>query len=338
MDTEYGGPVEVVTNLKHYYNEIGRDVEIIVSNNLFSFFKNLKKIKKPHILHFHGIWCFYQSLYALYAKVRGIKYFITPHGMLEKWALNQGKFKKQIYLKLIEQSVIEGADKIHFLNIEEKNLSLNINEKTIIIPNGVQLPKLKLDELIKQKTKKNYFQFLFLGRLHPKKNIPLMLEVLKKFKTLSNLNFRLIIAGPGEEKYLNELKLRINKLNLHDYVEFRGLVKGEEKAKLFETSDLFILLSKHEGDSIAIKEALSYGVPVVISEECHLNQVKNEDIGLIIDLKSTKSEQLLLDFFERQSFNFGTISKKSRKFIEDEFSWNIIAKKYNMLYFNEDIK
>ena len=52
---------------------------------------NIKNLN-THIIHIHGLWRSSSRMYKLYLK-ENIPYIIAPHGMLDKWALNQSKEK-----------------------------------------------------------------------------------------------------------------------------------------------------------------------------------------------------------------------------------------------------
>ena len=53
---------------------------------------NIKNLN-TNIIHVHGLWRSSSRIYKLYLK-ENIPYIISPHGMLDQWALNQSKFKK----------------------------------------------------------------------------------------------------------------------------------------------------------------------------------------------------------------------------------------------------
>merc|ERR1711991_382372 len=123
-------------------------------------------------------------------------YIIQPHGMLEPWSLNQKSFKKKIALKLFQLRNLSNAEAfVATSKMEYKNLrKLKIKRPIAIIPNGIFKPP-----RIKKKRNNKVIQILFLSRIHPKKGILSLLNVLSKIK-LNNWHLR--IVGTGEKKYL----------------------------------------------------------------------------------------------------------------------------------------
>ena len=95
-------------------------------------------------------------------------------------------------------------------------------------------------------------------------------------------NFYLEITGPGETKYINKIKQMIKKFEISDSVTVQPPKKNKNKVTYLQNSDIFILPSYEEGDSVALKEAMSAGNAVIISEQCRLNLVEDENAGIIV--------------------------------------------------------
>jgi glycosyltransferase involved in cell wall biosynthesis len=128
---------------------------------------------------------------------------------------------------------------------------------------------------------------LYVGRLHPVKNVALLL------KSFSRLDKRdrclLVIVGDGPEKQrLNELA---SKLNIHDRVHFEGFMPKKNVLEYMKAADVFVLPSIVEGQPRVILEAWACGLPVVASKVSGIeNLVTDGSDGLLFSLAS--EEQL----------------------------------------------
>lgn len=291
---EYGGPVAVAEQLVQELELQGHNLDLFPSlvnvKGFKKYYDLIVKIKKSELVHIHGVWHPVTTLAAMIARIFNIPYIITPHGMLDRWALRRSKLKKIIYATLFEYKNIKSASAIHFLNAEEyveASSFININ-KYFILPNGV-----RRDDFKYLPSRNNFFNdydnlsgqiiLLFLGRLHEKKGFDILIPALASALE-SNKNVHLIIAGPDEGGYKSEILNLIRINNVEGSVTFLGMVKGIKKLEAYSAADIFVLPSYQEGDSIAVKEAMASGLPVIISPACHLPEVGLLNIGEIVSM------------------------------------------------------
>ncbi len=115
-----------------------------------------------------------------------------------------------------------------------------------------------------------HFILLAVSRLTPEKNIPMMLEVLKKVVAIFP-NTGLVIVGAGPE--MESLKLKAKSLKLESNVQFVGW--QEDLASYYKTANLFIQTSNFEGYGLALVEAGISGLPVVTTAVGIANDLDN---------------------------------------------------------------
>jgi len=109
-------------------------------------------------------------------------------------------------------------------------------------------------------------QWLFLSRLHPKKQLPLLLEALALLRQRSpEASWQLHIAGDGEPAYVAQLRHQAAALGLEARIHWHGFVSGAAKVRLLQQADWFLLPSAAENFGIAVAEALAAGVPALLS-------------------------------------------------------------------------
>jgi glycosyltransferase involved in cell wall biosynthesis len=109
----------------------------------------------------------------------------------------------------------------------------------------------------------------FLGRIHPTKNVDLLLRVLAHQPS----SVRLIIAGSGADGLMAELTGLAAAEGVEDRVEWRGFVDAEGRARFFEDVDLLVVPSTYECFGMSGAEALAAGVPVIASERTGIAEI-----------------------------------------------------------------
>ena len=234
----------------------------------------------PDLIHLHGLWM-YQSY--ITNRLKNIPKIISPHGMLNDWPIKNSFFKKKLALYLYELNNLKSAHCLHALNENEFESIRNfgLQNPVAIIPNGVDFHDVH----------SNYYKpywlnsipkdskvLLFLGRIHKKKGIESLLISWKRFMDKLNKfgiqeRWSLVIAGDGQDKYVDSVKkLQLN-LGIEDTSFFVGPVSGKVKESTFHNSDAFILPSYSEGLPMAVLEACSFKLPVLLTNECNLNDI-----------------------------------------------------------------
>ena len=92
----------------------------------------------------------------------------------------------------------------------------------------------------------------------------------------------LVLAGPDQVEWTRELRERVNRMDVSPRVIFPGMLKGLLKQGAFENADAFILPSHQENFGMSVIEALSYGVPVLISDKVNIwREVESDRAGYV---------------------------------------------------------
>lgn len=220
-----------------------------------------------NLVVFHGIYMLEYLLVSKNLKKLRIPYLIVPHCSLTRESLKQSKLKKAIFLK-IGRKFLENADKIVFLNEEEKNNSIGV-EKWTILPNGVNL------NTVLEKKDKDVLRLIYLSRIDINhKGIDLLINSFGKIKKYLKLkNIEINIYGDGKEEDIEKFKKLVEENEIRDILQYHGRVVGEEKKKAFEKSHIFILTSRFEGFPMAVLEAMSYGIPCILTEGTNMRSM-----------------------------------------------------------------
>ncbi len=123
--------------------------------------------------------------------------------------------------------------------------------------------------------------FLYLGRIHEKKGVDLLLEGFAQVKSLYP-DMALVIAGPGEKEYVNRLRDLSERLRMGEDIVWTGPIYGKTKWQALKAAEAFALVSHQENFGISVAEALSCGTPVLISNKVNTwREIDGEGAGLV---------------------------------------------------------
>ena len=212
-----------------------------------------------------------------------VPYFVFPHGMLDPWFKESSRlkhFKKSIYWKFVESKVLERANGVVFTCVEERDLAASTFQpyrcSPLVAPLGIHAT----DGASSSKIETFYQSFpairdkpylLYLGRVHPKKGLNLLLE---SFLEMKQSIPDLVIAGPIDDKPFEMRMMElINKIHV-DHPGWKclwaGMLEGGKKWGALHAASAFVLPSHQENFGIAVVEALSVGTPVLITEKVNI--------------------------------------------------------------------
>ena len=347
-DLTDGGITTVVNQLIKEQRKTNIKVEWLASNLFLYPFKRRKLFKailkiNPTIVHIHGLWRVQTRITSKLLKA-GIPYVITPHGMLDKWALNQSQLKKFISWYLWEKKALDNSSFIQVLSTSELEYIKKINSswKCHLISNGIFMPSKKdlkfkgYPKCWENKIPRNSNVLLFFGRFHKKKGIN---ELIKAWEVVSqhshSKNWWICFVGSGKLKRLK---------NFETPSENKRIIVSKpvydlEKEKVFRNSSAFILSSFSEGLPMAALEAMSYSMPCLISENCNLTEAIN--IGAAIKtnpsvIEIIESLKYLIQMNDKEKKR---ISKLAYDYVASNHNWTNITSQLNYLYrsVSEDI-
>lgn len=218
------------------------------------------------LLHLHSTFCYTTLAAAAIARAQGLPYIIRPLGTLEPWSLRQKAWRKRPYYALVERGNLSHASALHATSESEAGhlRRLRLAAPVTVVPLGFELPPAPQRRLVQPP-----LRLLFLSRLHPKKNLPALLEAVARLRR-ERMAVTLTIAGDGPAEYRAHLQRLAVQLGLRDDVVFTGWVDGPEKSALLAQAHLFVLPSLQENFGIAVVEALAAGLPVVLTTEVAL--------------------------------------------------------------------
>lgn len=287
-------------------------------------FRSINKAKKlgADVLHIHAIG---PALLTPYARLLGMKVVFTHHGPdydRDKW----GTMAKVI-LKLGERMGCLFANKVIVISeiINDLIVRKYGRRDAHLIYNGVPKPNFTdFPEYFQELGIEEEKYILGMCRFVPEKNLHHLVEAFERIKHESSSfnDIKLVLAGDTdfEDDYSRSLKEQARKAG----VVLTGFIKGRKLHSLLTHARCFVLPSSHEGLPIALLEAMSYRLPVIVS-----NIPANMEVGLKyehyfhtgnIDQLTEKLRNVAKEAFRRIDYPM------------EEYDWDAIARKTMDVY------
>jgi glycosyltransferase involved in cell wall biosynthesis len=280
--TTNAGAENMVTANKWMNTDYGRIIYCSANFPLFPWrmlIFTISTMPSCDVVHLTSVFYPPSLVAALAARWYGKPIFWSPRGELDRLALVYSSWKKKPILGFIRRFLVKKTT-FHSTSPEETQRVKEIlgSETTVVeIPNFLELPTLQLLTLPYRNN------FIYVGRIHPKKAIENLIEALQFSPRFLSMGFNLIIAGDCNNSYGVRLKKQVEKLGLSQKVQFIGHIEGEAKQKLFANAYFSILPSNTENFGNVVVESLAQGTPVIASTGTPWAILEKEHAGIWVD-------------------------------------------------------
>jgi glycosyltransferase involved in cell wall biosynthesis len=315
------------------WNPIPVQTSPIVGPKRFGYSPTMVKqirLRNPCLIHLHGLWQYPSIAVLNWARRTGNPYIVSPHGMLEPWALQQSRFRKKLARFFFQEACLRKAACLRATSsLEARSIRLaGIEHPIALIPNGVVLPSISDDpQVINHRSKRR--RVLFLSRIHPKKGL---LNLARAWHAIRPAGWELLIVGPDEGGHLAEVRAAARAFGLEGQICFRDEVMGAAKIQCYQEADLFVLPSYSENFGMAVAEALSHKMPVITTRATPWEELESYRCGWWIEvgvapLVTALREAMALNDLERRE-----MGARGRQLIEDHYTWAPLARKLCAVY------
>lgn len=284
----------------------------------------------------NGLWQ-YQALGTLRALKRGpIPYVVFAHGMLDPWFKRTHPLKhlkKWLYWPWADYRVLRHAKAVLFTCEEERLLAresfvlYRCREEVVRYgtagsegdPSVLRSRFFKVYPKLRDKR-----VLLFLGRMHPKKGPELLLRALASLRAdlpqaLAE-TLHLVMAGGGSAAYLRQLRGVSEQLGLQEAVTWTGHLRDEQKWGAFNAAEMFVLPSHQENFGLAVAEALSASVPVLLGHGVNIwPEIVGDGAGIACRDTEEGTLRLLRCWLELDAETLADMRRRARSCFERRF-------------------
>lgn len=230
-------------------------------------------------LHLHGIFGWHVLLGAWAAWRARRPYVVTLHGHLHGEAMRERYWSKRAYLALIGRRILRRAAAVLVTAPAEAAIA---GRYTVAERVRELVPGLPMPPPVPPPEPASPLKLLYIGRMHPHKGLPLLLEALAAARA-RGLDATLAVAGPGHAHHRRKVEARIAALRLDDCVELLGHVPPQQRDALLQESALLALPSRSENFGFVVAEAMAAGRPVIVSDGVGLaDTVRSWNCGLVV--------------------------------------------------------
>lgn len=278
---------------------------------------------KPDIVIFQE--CYRPDYLGIAKNLRknGIPYVVMPHGELRTEAQKKKHLKKVAANILLFNSFINHAEAVQCLSEAELEAT-NFGKRKFVGTNGIDIPDEK-----KKSFHSDGVKFIYIGRYEWRvKGLDLLFEAIARegdFLRSNNCSFHLY--GPDIYGRLAEVTQLVMDNGVEDLVHLNLQISGEEKIKQLLDSDIFIQTSRHEGMPMGILEAMSYGIPCLITEGTTLGSLVCDaeagwNAGTTVE---SIANALVASVNEREKWQ--TYGENGSALVSEKYSWEVVSEK-----------
>ncbi len=286
-----------------------------------------EQVRSADVVHLHAAYSFPTIPTLLAARLLKRPVIWTPHGALQRWSGS-----RRVGFKLLWEKVciaIASRELVLHLTSQDEvsETRARFPRATVgLIPNGVEIP-----QALHREPRGARLRLGFVGRLDPKKGIENLLAACSILKERSGPDFSLAIAGSGSSEYEAQLRREIDRLELANQVAMLGDLRGEEKRRMFERTDVVVVPSFTENFAIVVAEALAHGAAVIASTGTPWKEVERVGCGLWVNNDPASLADAITNI---NSMPIAEMGERGRRWMAADFSWEKCASEMIALYRN----
>ena len=296
-------------------------------NQNITFFNKIINDLRPEIIYLNSIFSYKFSILPILVsrKKKNInKIILAPRGMLGEGALTIKRFKKVFFLKFMK--FISFYSKIYW-HASTYNESTEIQkffglQSKISVAQNLSTNNKKLRFKV-GKLENGFLTILYLSRISKKKNLLFLIKSIINSENKNKIKLK-IIGFCEDEIYFKSCMNLINE-NQIDY-EFIGPIPPNQLSKYYINSDIFCLPTLHENFGHVILEALSFGLPIIISQNTPWKNLGTKKVGFDLPLLSSYFTSKIDYFLSIDNSIFSNYSKNAINFYNDINPTNKLVK------------
>lgn len=281
---------------------------------------------RAELIHNHSLWMMPNVYAGQVCRTGHSRLMVSPRGTLSDWALRRSALRKRIFWRWCQEPAIRSTACFHATADSEYEdiRRVGFSQPVCILPNGVDVP-----EFITTRSEGRR-QLLFLGRIHPKKGVDMLLRawdaVAQRFP-----DWELHVAGPGCGSYRTEMEALAVKMRAPRVV-FSGPLFGAEKLRAYRAASLFVLPTHSENFGMTVAEALAAGTPTIVTKGAPWADLEKHSAGWWIDIGVDPLVACLEVALASQPATLAEMGQAGRDWMLRDYSWDQIGTKFASTY------
>ncbi len=293
-----------------------------------------REAQRHDVIHVHNLWGYTNLLSGWLCRSLGVPFVVSTHGMLDPHSVGRKRWKKRWYGRFVEWPALRRASGLLFTHAEEERLarlSASKLPRGFVVPLGTSDPPLEERAELAEPFLSAYPLLrdkrivLFLGRLHPKKGLDILIPAFAKFlhsAVSANSDVHLVLAGPGEADYNEQLRRLVTELGIGHATTFTGSLQGHHKWGALAAAELFVLPSYQENFAISVVESLRVGTPVILSDRVNIaGDLRAAGVAAHTDLCPDDLSRVIDNLLANPERSH-EMGRRGREFALSHYSWN----------------
>ncbi len=309
------------------------------SSGLSEFVKS--NLDRFDLLHVHGVWHTGLANAARIFRKAGKPVLVSAHGMLVRWELRQSRVKKRIARTFFGTgALLNRSDAVVFGTQEEADEAspLRLASPVVLVPNGATPLHIPDERAASEVVLEKYpamrdwkRRILYFSRLHHKKGLHLLVEAFGRvYRDFPGVG---LFAAAIEQDLEYETRVRAQIAALGDApILLTTAMSGPSARIVFTVADIFALPSHEEGFSMAIIEAASDGLPMLITDACHMQEVADEGAGVVVPVTVDGLEEGLRRILSLDDAALAEMGRRAAAIIGVRYTWESVAARLIEVY------
>ena len=271
------------------------------------------------IVHYHNTG---PGFFIPLLRFKNSRIIFTYHNV--SYTQKKWNYFARTFLNLSEKISLKNSDFVIFISeVIKTDMLKSYNVKNCkVIFNGVTIPDRAVDSAYTEQLGLEKYKYVIgVGRFLEEKGFDYLIRAFRKTK---RTDYKFVLVGDTD--YPTEYSSKLKSLAKDNDVILTGFIKGEKLQQIFTFARLFIMSSYEEGLPIALLEAMSYDIDVLVSDiPANLQIGLNEDDYFLTGNEEVLKEKILGKLSHTTQRSFGEI-------LSDRFNWDKIASETNNIY------
>lgn len=290
------------------------------------------------LIHSHGLWLRPLHYAHRTARRRRVPHVISPRGMMSGWAWRHHAWRKRLVRTFVHPGALEGTTGWHATSAEEADdiRSLGFKQPVCVAPNGTTAPSRNAiaasiaywRETCPEVTRRP--TAVFYSRFHRKKRV---LELIDLWLAHAPADWLLLMVGLADDYTAAQLETYVMRASGAGRIL---VYEGDNRPPPYAVGSLFVLPSWSENFGLAIAEAMSHGLPALVTDTTPWSALNTNNGGWCVPWENFAPT--LVAALAEGTEALAARGAQAREFVLAEYSWENSARILSDFYQGLSVK